>query len=118
MLIQNAINTVQAPQPEKAITNRLPSNGEPLKHEVEAKTAAPPPSAAQLQSVLNGINKVLQQSNRSLQFSLSDETDMAMVKLVDTDTGEVIRQIPSEETLAIARSIDQFQQGLLLKQTA
>jgi len=30
----------------------------------------------------------------------------------------VIRQIPSEETLEIARSIGQFQQGLLLKQQA
>jgi len=37
---------------------------------------------------------------------------------VDTETGDVIRQFPSEDMLAISRSIDRFQQGLLLKQKA
>ncbi|QLQ02359.1 MAG: flagellar protein FlaG [Thiobacillus sp.] len=41
-----------------------------------------------------------------------------MVKMVDTSTGQLIRQFPSEETLAISRGIEQFQQGLLLKQKA
>jgi flagellar protein FlaG len=39
------------------------------------------------------------------------------VRVVDTVTGEVIRQVPSEELLAISRSIDKLQ-GLLLRQEA
>jgi len=37
---------------------------------------------------------------------------------MDTDTGDLIRQYPSEEMLAISSAIDQFQQGVLLKQKA
>jgi flagellar protein FlaG len=40
-----------------------------------------------------------------------------VVKVVDTETDQVIRQIPSEEMLAIARNIDRLQ-GLLVKQEA
>jgi flagellar protein FlaG len=38
--------------------------------------------------------------------------------MVDTSTGELIRQFPSEATLAISRGIAEFQQGLLIKQKA
>jgi flagellar protein FlaG len=38
--------------------------------------------------------------------------------VVDTKTGETIKQFPSKEMIAIGQSIDQFQKGLLLKQKA
>jgi flagellar protein FlaG len=60
----------------------------------------------------------MQQSNRNLEFSVDEDTDRLVVKLTDRETGELIRQFPSEETLAISRSIGEFQQGFLLKQKA
>jgi flagellar protein FlaG len=45
------------------------------------------------------------------------ETKRVIVKVIDTETGELIRQLPSEETLAISRAIGVVQKGLLLKQT-
>jgi flagellar protein FlaG len=80
--------------------------------------AAPQASNEQLKKAVDEINRAMQQSGRSLQFSVDSATDRVVVRLTDTETGEVIRQIPSEETLEIARSIGQFQQGLLLKQQA
>lgn len=74
-----------------------------------------PPSSAQLEAAVTHINQVLQQTSRNLQFSVDDSTKRVVVKVVDTQTGELVRQIPSEETLAIARSIDTMQKGLLLK---
>ncbi len=83
---------------------------------------APPqqPSPEQLNNAIDVINRVLQQSNHSLEFSVDSDTKRPVVKLVDTETGELIRQYPSDEMLAISRSIDQFQQrqGLLLKHQA
>lgn len=76
------------------------------------------PSPEQLKNAVDVINVVMRQSNLSLEFSVDTDTKKQIVKLVDTETGELIRQFPSEETLAISRSIDQFQQGLLLKQKA
>ena len=73
-------------------------------------------SSEQLTKAVDEINRAMQQSNRSLQFSMDAGT--VVVRMTDSETGEVIRQIPSEETLAIARSIGDIQQGLLLKQKA
>ena len=80
--------------------------------------AARPPTAEQLSDAVRQINKAMQQSNRNLEFSMDEDTHRLVVRLTDTETGELIRQIPSEETLAISRSIDEFQQGFLLKQKA
>lgn len=83
-----------------------------------------PPSPAQLQSAVNKINKALQQSNQSLEFSVDATTKTPVVRMIDTQTGKVIQQYPSQQTLAIAESIDQYlsqhqlQQGTLLKQKA
>ncbi|MES2238394.1 MAG: flagellar protein FlaG [Pseudomonadota bacterium] len=77
--------------------------------------AKKPPSSAQLEEAVTHINQVLQQTNRNLEFSVDDTTKRVVVKVVDTQTGELIRQIPSEETLAISRAIGTIQKGLLLK---
>lgn len=83
-----------------------------------AAATAPKATNEQLQKAVEEINRSMQQSGRNLQFSVDSATDRVVVRLTDTETGEVIRQIPSEETLAIARSIGEFQQGMLLKQKA
>lgn len=56
-------------------------------------------------------------SNSSLQFSIDQDTNTPVVKVIDTATKDVIRQIPSEEALAIAKAIDQFK-GMLIKEQA
>lgn len=76
------------------------------------------PSPEQLKNAVDVINLVMKHSNNNLQFSVDNDTNRTVVKMVDTETGELIRQFPSEETLAISREIDRFQQGLLLKQKA
>ena len=75
-------------------------------------------SAEALNSAVTALNQAMQQSNQALEFSVDTDTQRTVVKMVDTSTGELIRQFPSETTLAIARGIEQFQQGLLLTQKA
>jgi len=50
-------------------------------------------------------------------FPFDDDTGRTVVKVVDASTDEVIRQIPSEEVLAIAKALDKLQ-GVLIKQEA
>lgn len=79
------------------------------------------PSPQQLNDAVIALNQAMRQSNQSVEFSVDSNTKKPIVKMSDTATGEVLRQFPSEEMLAIARSIDQFlqlQHGLLLKQQA
>ena len=75
-------------------------------------------SVEELKSAVAAINQVMQQTNLNLQFSVDTDTQQTVVKMVDTSTGEMIRQFPSEATLAISRGIEQFQQGLLFTQKA
>jgi len=78
------------------------------------------PSSEQLKKAADNINRAMQQANQNLEFEFSMDTDTkkTVVKVVDKQTGELVRQIPSEETVAIARSIDRFQRSLLLNQKA
>ena len=63
------------------------------------------------------INKTIQTLSRNLEFTVDEASKENVVKVVDTETGDVIRQMPSEETLQIAKVLDQLQ-GLIIKQKA
>ncbi len=76
------------------------------------------PSSEQVRDAVKEMNQAMRQSNRALEFSVDEESERLVVKLTDGETGEVIRQIPSDETLAISRYIADVQQGLLLSQKA
>lgn len=63
------------------------------------------------------LNSVVSSFNRSLQFSIDEDTKLNVVRLVDVQSKETIRQIPSEEALSIAKAIDKLQ-GLLIQDKA
>jgi flagellar protein FlaG len=46
-------------------------------------------------------------SGRDLQFRVDDESGRVIVSVRDSATGELIRQIPNEETLRIAQALEQ-----------
>lgn len=70
---------------------------------------------------VKNMNEFFQMVRRTLQFSLDDESGRVVVKIKDAETDEVIRQIPSEEILRLAKSLDEFKdgfKGLLLEEKA
>ena len=75
------------------------------------------PSMAEITQALSDVQAVIQPMARDLLFSIDNDTGKTVVKVVDSVTEKVIRQIPSEELIAIAKALDKFQ-GLLLKQEA
>ena len=78
---------------------------------------AAPPTPEQLNQAVKQIQDVIKQTAQSLQFSIDKDSGMTVVKVVDTESKKVIRQIPSEEVMAIAKALDKLQ-GLLVKQQA
>ncbi|HNF75316.1 MAG TPA: flagellar protein FlaG [Thauera aminoaromatica] len=75
------------------------------------------PDIGEVQKALEEVEKAVAPMAQSLQFSLDKDSGRTVVKVMDTDTNEVIRQIPSEEVLAISKAVDKLK-GLLLKQQA
>lgn len=63
------------------------------------------------------LNKFVDLAAQGIEFSVDEALGKTIVKVVDTETKTVLRQIPSEEALSIARSLDKMQ-GLLIRQKA
>lgn len=82
-----------------------------------ADRKAAPARKEDLAQALKSINEVLQDRSPSLEFSVDSSTDRSVVKVVDKDTKEVIRQMPSREAIEIARALDKLQ-SLLIRDVA
>jgi len=50
-------------------------------------------------------NTILQATNKNLQFQVDEATKQVVVKIVDSKTGEVVRQIPTVEMLDFIRAM-------------
>lgn len=74
----------------------------PEKPEVKAKKNLGEAKSRENSENLNDLAKTLEENNITLSFSRDEETKAVVVKLVDTKTGEAIRQIPSEVSLKLA----------------
>jgi len=76
------------------------------------------PKQEQLQRAMESMKQLVEaKAPNSLSFSVDDSSGKTVVKVSDAKTGEMIRQIPSEEMLELARSLDKLQ-GMLLRQEA
>lgn len=76
------------------------------------------PSTEQMKQAVDEVRSAVNAMAQNLQFSVDKETGKTIVKVVDANTDQVIRQIPPEEILAIAKAIDTMQHGLLIRQKA
>lgn len=77
------------------------------------ESRAQPEGIAALGRAIEAVNEMLDPMARGLQFSIDESTGKTVVKLVDKETNEVLREMPSREMLAIARALDRVH-GLLI----
>lgn len=85
----------------------------------------PEASAEALQKAVEKFASQVQSFQRNLNFSIDDSTGRTVVKVIDMSNDEVIRQIPSEEMLALAQHLSEIHSegeqaisGLLMQSTA
>jgi flagellar protein FlaG len=75
------------------------------------------PTPAELKTAVEKLNQSMTASSQDLQFSVDEDSKKMVVKLIDRNTHEVLRQMPSKEALEIARSLDKAM-GKLIDQRA
>jgi len=119
------LNSLSARGLQAALGNAAPVSDTPSR----AAQAAPDPSAGKtsppvaaphrsvVEKAVDTLNHNTQFSAQGLRFSIDEESGKTVVKIVDTETQDVLRQFPSEDALALAHSIDKMQ-GLLLREKA
>ncbi len=62
-------------------------------------------STEALQSAVANVNDYVQSLQRDLQFSVDQDLDRTVIKVLDSDSGEIIRQIPEDVFLELARRL-------------
>jgi len=59
------------------------------------------------------LQEFVQKMGRNLSFSVDETTGYNVVRVVNPDTGELVRQLPSEELLKIARDFERLNSVLV-----
>ncbi len=59
-----------------------------------------------LEDSVSQLKDLVQTVQRDLQFSIDDFSGKTVITVLDSKTEEIIRQIPSEEVLALAKNIE------------
>lgn len=81
------------------------------------QVGAPTDDWEEVEQLLHSIWDTLQAFRISLNFSRDDESGAIIVRLVEEDTGEMLRQIPSEAALKLSTAFGKLQ-GLIYNRQA
>jgi len=101
----------RSPAPAASATNS-PLAVEPDRKEQKPQPTAKQPSADELEQAVEKANSFLQSVQRGLQFRVDKDTNRTVVKVVDSESGEVVRQIPPERTLEMLKEMSDAQTKL------
>lgn len=84
----------------------------------------PPPAAAPvavdpkvLQQLADKLSQTIGMTGQQVQFSVDSDTGKTVLRVTDAESGAVLRQIPGDEALSMARILDKMQ-GVLIRQKA
>lgn len=70
---------------------------------------------AEVTQAVERLKDFVQSIQRKLEFSVDDGTGRIVVKIMDADTGDTIRQIPAEVVLRLAQNLGDESSGLFVK---
>lgn len=104
--------------------NRAADNAANVANVANAAPVKPAPaektekiSTENVRDAVSQIEQFTQTVSQNLKFSIDEETGKTVVKIMDSQTNEMIRQIPSEEAINIARTLGKIE-GLLFNDKA
>lgn len=121
----NAINGLQQPvialrssslgsaSPAVNVEKPVASNTEPATSASLTTEQARQP----VEEAISSIKQFAQSIQRNLNFALDDSSGRVVVRVTDAMSGDVIRQIPSEDALRLAESLEEAR-SLLFKAEA
>ena len=80
-----------------------------------AKKLDPAQQQQLVKASVDKLNNFMNVVSIGLKFSIDTDTKQVVVKVMNNDTGEMIRQIPTEEALKLSKAMDTLQ-GLIIQQ--
>lgn len=67
-------------------------------------------SKEQLEQTVTELNGALQNVQRNLEFSIDKDVGQIVINVIDKETDKIVRQIPSEEVLELAKNLHKISQ--------
>jgi flagellar protein FlaG len=104
----NAVANTRQNRPEQQGSMQEKPTGKTLPVEqtnLPQGDSAPKINTQDLEKVTAALNKFMQSRQRSLQFSQDEESGRIVVKVINKETNEVVRQFPPDELLSLSRAI-------------
>ncbi len=108
-LADNKTNAVEQPLPNKGV----PAADDSVRS-VEQVNQTTQVDAEALQQAVKEIAASMNLMQKGLAFNIDEDSGVQVVKVIDEQTGDLIRQIPNEEALEIAKKLSEVA-GLLMK---
>jgi flagellar protein FlaG len=112
-----SFNNTAAPQAGAAPARAVPAATPAPQAQKSADDKTAQPSSRDVHEAVKKIEQLIQPAARDLRFSVDEDTGITVVKLIDTETQTVLRQIPTPEVIEISKALDKLQ-GLLVKEKA
>ena len=104
------------PAPVRTVNAAAPVAGiKPVEAVGDTESRAADPQA--VKEAVAAANEAVKSIKSEVEFSIDEDSGKTIVRVVDKQTGTVIRQMPSKELLEIAKSLDRLQ-GLLVRNSA
>lgn len=109
------INTTSSPAAYSKVASTTAKGVEPLQVKQQAESSVVSPQLNTQQETqkvseeqLDAVNSRLQELGIGLTFSVDENTQSSVVKVIDKTTDEVIKQFPSEGSLKIMQNIQNY----------
>lgn len=106
----NSLNRVKAVNPAATGPDRqsVAGNGKELPSN-NAADVVTNIQQEELDAAVKDVSGYVQNISRELNFSVDAELDKTVITVIDEETGDVVRQIPTEDILEMAKNIAQLQ---------
>ena len=102
--VRSAEKTTQTSPVEKTTAVQRPQTIQaPVKAEMTIDVGQ---QQKQVEEAISKLNELAKASNQRLGFSMDPHINGPVITVHNTQTGELVRTIPSEEVLRVAKSID------------
>jgi len=88
-----------------------------VEQSTEQSAAENEQNPGKLTQVVSELSDMMSMMRKGLAFKVDENSGQAVVTVLDRDTGDVIRQMPSEEALKLAEKLSEVT-GLLMKTEA
>jgi flagellar protein FlaG len=85
--------------------------------DLKASAPAPRPTKEQVEQAAARVKEVLRGTTSRLEINIDPDLHKAVIKIVNAESGEVIRQIPSQELIDLAKHLDE-PKGILVRERA